>query len=726
MLRFSHFRLSFRSLTIYLLLLVLLLIIPVIFVRANTPTPTATVSNTAMGTMQTQLSTNIVTWGSDFSQIPNGQASLNALQLPLVRLHVGDDGGPAMPEINQGSWDMTTLNTMVNDVFASGQRPMMNIKFAPDWMWTCYPNSVGVNGTSGQGTVTDQTFQTFAQYMARLASYYNKGSLTEGNGTVLTNPAGTSHKITYWELWNEPDLSDETPCHPANWDAALTPAQYLTMWNAVTAAMSAVDPTIKFIGPADAGGQFDSGLTSDAYIDNIMQSPIKPYAISFHGYGYWAQEPDKYYFDGDGSLGGGGITDMVNIARNIRAKYPTMPIWLTEVNVDADWFAQGENDDELSLAWWGAMVQQLVPYGIGMIDQFDYTGANVFGLIDGEGVVTNGNTANAAGKPMLPYYILQQFDKAFPQGSTILSSSSTQAGILSLAVKKPDGNISVMIVNRRLPSNTVQSSCGTGGVASTVTVDLSALNPSAITLTQLDKRNVDCSTWYGIAPTTQALGTGQPVTISFPGYGIAILNVVTNGTAVTSSATATSTLTPTTALGTTATPTPTIASPFTPTPTATATSGSSLTLYDNAVSSAFTDNSFGYSSRTPCDTKVYVTAPCSYAITYQAYGAIEFLDKHGSINPNSYKSLDYNINTGGQPINDFGVIISDDKGGWINEVVLSSSDITQSLPGGWVHISIPLSQLDSTNTPIGTIDLENALDKSTKLIHIDDVHFVGS
>jgi hypothetical protein len=72
------------------------------------------------------------------------------------------------------------------------------------------------------------------------------------------------------------------------------------------------------------------------------------------------------------------------------------------------------------------------------------------------------------------------------------------------------------------------------------------------------------------------------------------------------------------------------------------------------------------------------------------------------------------------------VLISDDKGGWINEVVLSSSDVTQSLPGGWVHISIPLSRLDFTNTPIGTIDLENALDKSTKLIHIDDVHFVGS
>ena len=88
----------------------------------------------------------------------------------------------------------------------------MNIKFAPDWMWSCYPNSIGVSGKQGAGSVTDLTFGTFAQYMARLVSYYNKGSMTTESGAVIANPAGTSHTITYWELWNEPDLSTETPC----------------------------------------------------------------------------------------------------------------------------------------------------------------------------------------------------------------------------------------------------------------------------------------------------------------------------------------------------------------------------------------------------------------------------------------------------------------------------------------------------------------------------------
>jgi hypothetical protein len=334
---------------------------------------TVTVSNTTAGTMQTQLSTNIVTWGSDFTQIPNAQTELNALQAPLVRLHVGDDGGPAMPEINQGSWDMTTLNTMISDVYASSQQPMVNIKFAPDWMWTCYPNSIGVKGTQGAGSVTDLTFNTFAQYMARLVSYYNKGSLTEENGTVLTNPSGTSHKVTYWELWNEPDLNNETPCAPSN-GVGITYTQYTTMWNAVTTAMLAIDPTIKFIGPATAGSQFGSSTTTgNQYIDYLMANgTVKPTAVSIHGYGYWANGvPDKYFFDGDGTSGGGGITDMVSGVQSIHKYYPTYPVWLTEVNVNADWGAAGQNDDELAAVWWGAMMQNLVPLNVGIIHQND-------------------------------------------------------------------------------------------------------------------------------------------------------------------------------------------------------------------------------------------------------------------------------------------------------------------------------------------------------------------
>ena len=176
-----------------------------------------TVSSVPGAKIVTQLSTNNV-WSGMLDANPKALASFRSLALPLVRLHVGDDGYPvAMPEVRQGSWSFAALDTLVNDSTATGGDVVMNIKFAPDWMWTC-------TAYQGAGEVRDQSFQTYAKYMARLVSYYNKGSMTTDAGVVITNPAGTRNRIAHWELWNEPDLSNETPCVPAS-GVGLTPAQ---------------------------------------------------------------------------------------------------------------------------------------------------------------------------------------------------------------------------------------------------------------------------------------------------------------------------------------------------------------------------------------------------------------------------------------------------------------------------------------------------------------------
>lgn len=488
--------------------------------------PTVTVTDTAGPIVSTQLSTNNV-WSGMLDQAPNGQAELNALHAPFVRIHVGDDGGSAeaMPEIKQGQWSFSNLDALVNDVSTTGQQSLMNIKFAPDWMWTCYPNSIGVSGSQGTGSVADTTFQTFAKYMARLVSYYNKGSMTTEGGTVITNPAGTSHAITYWELWNEPDLNNETPCAPSS-GVALSPAQYLSMWNAVTAAMLQVDPSLKFVGPATAGGQFGSSNASgNQYIDSLMTSAAtKPAAISFHGYGYWDNSvTDKWIFDGDGTGGGcvcGGIADLVNGVTAIRSAYPNVPVWLTEVNVNAAW----GNDSykrpwsELGAAWWGAMFADTAPLGVGLINQYDLLEAPQFGLIDDQ-----------TGKPYLAYYVIQLLDHAFPSGSVLLSSNTSDSGILSLAARRPDGSISVMVVNRKLASNTAKSQCGTGGVATPVDVSLPDVKPTAISLQQIDRTNVNCSTNYAAAPSMQSIAPARAVTLNFPGYGLAVLTITTSG-----------------------------------------------------------------------------------------------------------------------------------------------------------------------------------------------------
>jgi hypothetical protein len=289
--------------------------------------------------------------------------------------------------------------------------------------------------------------------------------------------------------------------------------------------MLQVDPTLKFVGPATAGSQFgSSNATGNQYIDDLMTNAVtKPAAISFHGYGYWdSSVSDKLIFDGDASDPAskccGGITGMVAGATTVRSAYPGTPVWLTEVNVNADWGFDPTKlprpATELGAAWWGAMFAQLAPLGVGVIHQFDLVnGDPQFSLIN-----------SGTGDPYVAYHVFQLLDQAFPLGSTLLSSSSDDPGIVSLAAKKPDGTISILVVNRKLVFDGVLTSCGAGGVPTAVDISLPD-QPTSVSLQQLDKTNIDCTTGAATAPATQTLTPAQKTTVTFPGYGIALLSV---------------------------------------------------------------------------------------------------------------------------------------------------------------------------------------------------------
>jgi Glycosyl hydrolase catalytic core len=463
----------------------------------------------ALGDLSTQITTNNVFTGL----IDDNQRTVenfNALNLPLVRVHVGNDGAyPAMPEIQYNVWSFVNLDVLVNDETRMGQRPLMNLKFAPDWMWTC--DSYGE-----PGHVRDLTFQTYAQYMARLVSYYNLGYMMTETGVMILNPAGTSNHIAWWEPWNEPDLSNETPCVPES-GQALTPDEFLTMWNAVVPAMLAVDPTLKFVGPATAGGQFGSdntgnGSTGNEYIDTLMEGATRqPDAISFHGYGYWDNTaPDRWIFNGD-NTGAGGIPDMVDAASAVSENYPSKPIWITEINVNADWGPDPRHRpwNEFAAAWWAATYARLAPVNVAMLDQYNVVEFPQFGLLDYD-----------TGNPYLPYWIVKHLNLAFPAGSTRLQATTpNQQEIEVTAARRPDGAISVLVADRKWDPAHPR---GGHGLPLDVDVLLNGITPTAITL-----RQIDVTTPPVTGPTPVALPPSSPVHLHFPGYGMALLTITT-------------------------------------------------------------------------------------------------------------------------------------------------------------------------------------------------------
>ena len=174
----------------------------------------------SQGTFATELDTQII-YPNILEDVPSGQARLNQYAPPKVRIILGTDGAyltadhlhvPTLPagwnlnerpgscvatygyQVGNHCWDFTSLNLMVNDIYAAGARPAIDIGYMPDWLWNCT--------ITGTPTPIANGWSLFGDYAARLVSYYNTGSFTAEDGHVVINPAGTSRRVDTWELLN--------------------------------------------------------------------------------------------------------------------------------------------------------------------------------------------------------------------------------------------------------------------------------------------------------------------------------------------------------------------------------------------------------------------------------------------------------------------------------------------------------------------------------------------
>lgn len=467
---------------------------------AHAADATVVVSTTPGTALSLRLSSNDV-WSGLLAQSPAAQSFFSALALPLVRIHVGDDGSPvAMPEVVKGRWSLDALDRLVRDVKATGQEPLLNIKFAPDWQWTCTKQQ-------GVGEVRDQSFGEYGDYLARLVSYYNRGYLITEDGRRIANPYGVRDRVTYWEPWNEPDLDNETPCAPSS-GVALTPSQYVRMWEAVTSRMLAVDPTLRFVGPATAGGQFGADVgRADDYFTPLMAQPVKPSAISFHGYGYWDNAAsDATILHGDSS-GAGGIPSIVEAAAALHRAYPSTPIWIDEMNVNADWGAdpRGRPWGALAAAWWGTAYAELAPVGVTLVDQFDLIDGPQFGLLDDQN-----------GRPRLPYWIVKSLNAAFPAGCRRLSATSSDSALAVLAARCAGGTTVVLVADAAVDP---AARLGGRGLPRRVEVRFGG-RVKRCGLLMIDRQT---SSARGPVWQTAPRASAASVRISFPGYGLALL-----------------------------------------------------------------------------------------------------------------------------------------------------------------------------------------------------------
>jgi hypothetical protein len=129
--------------------------------------------------------------------------------------------------------------------------------------------------------------------------------------------ASPEHHISYYEMWNEPDLK-------SNW--AGTPAQLVTMVSDAYAIIHALDPTAKVVGPSPStANQFGVHFLPDYYAAG--GAPAQD-IVGLHAYLYTGSD----FFTSPAN-----ITVAISQLKSLMAKYSigNKPIWLTEGNWNA-------------------------------------------------------------------------------------------------------------------------------------------------------------------------------------------------------------------------------------------------------------------------------------------------------------------------------------------------------------------------------------------------------
>jgi hypothetical protein len=157
---------------------------------------------------------------------------------------------------------------------------------------------------------------------------------------------------------------------------------------------------------------------------------------------------------------------------------------------------------------------------------------------------------------------------------------------------------------------------------------------------------------------------------------------------------------------------------------ATPSSVSSVVVYDNGPGSEFADSSFAYTSKESCDQSIYFSPPCSYAIAYSSWGALNFQVLAGSLNTAAFTSLQYKLNPNGLPISDFSALFVSTTGNVIKQIALSSDSVSP-LTNGWSQVTLPLSLLNPSHLPVGAIQFKNQLNSDLPTVHYDDIAITG-
>lgn len=398
----------------------------------------ATVPATAVGI-------NTATWDSALTTpaVPGllRQAGVRVMRFP---------GGSTSDQYN---WETNTVNSVpqavnfnrfMRVVRQTGAQPMVTVNY-------------------GTGNSATQSGPQLAAAWVRYANvthhdnvkYWEIGNEVYGNGTYGAT----------WEADNHcsivPPATEPVNCGPAVY--AQNVLQYIK-------AMKAVDPSIVIGVVLTAPGNWPDGVTSPGSPQPWNQTVLSILGsqIGFADVHWYPQNPSNVTPPGPSDAGllasTGQIPFMVSTLRSELDKYsgPNVPIMVTETNsvssnpgkqtvslvnalfLEQDYLGWLENGVS-NVDWWTTHN--------GIVTGSD-NGSNLYGSADyGDyGVLSNGSCSGSICEPPLntpfpAYYGMQMLHQFLGSRSVLVSATSSASMVQTYAVRKPGGELEVMVVN---------------------------------------------------------------------------------------------------------------------------------------------------------------------------------------------------------------------------------------------------------------------------------------
>jgi hypothetical protein len=455
------------------------------------------VSNQTGSAFEVAMSTSFqpAEWDYTFFQdFPAATTPLGNLQPAHIRLQGVSQG---VPQKQDQTWDFTILDAITQPVLAVGDHsPEFQIAVAPSFMY------------DGSHTFLDPTFTEFGQYAQNLVRYYNSGGF-DANGDHYQS--ASPNAVQVWGIYNEPNINN------------LTSAQYTTMYNKIVPMMQAIDPGLKFsaVELSDFGNQ--EQMFIPGFLANVT---ARMDVLSTHFYSSCNQKDSDEQVMSTVPGFASGVQYLYSQLQG--AGFTTVPVWVTENNVNADFNAGNgmsacnpgqpfvtdtRGSSAFFAAWRPYVFSQLGKAGATALYHWDFASDAQYGELDDQ-----------SGNPRLSYWVDYWLAHTFPAppGASQLDfttgSATDDGGLETLAVKNSDGSVVVMIANHAVASSSDNNGVG---APRSVLIDTSAFG----SFQSATSVSIDASTDAQKGPAPSSIQPAGQIALNFNGYGVMLLTL---------------------------------------------------------------------------------------------------------------------------------------------------------------------------------------------------------